>query len=107
MIDVPDAPVFPPFTPYQQMIMILKAIPLGVGMTVEDHFYEVYPNTLQLNPLGMTSRDIIIETLMNCTTAFYMQSSVTVLTNNMMDEVKYTLQNPEDAAVKGSCIFSV
>ena len=55
----------------------------------------------------MKRRDIIIETLVNCTTAFYMQSSVTVLTNNMMDEVKYTLQNPEDAAVKGSCIFSV
>lgn len=98
-----DVPLPPPFTPYQRMMTVLKAIPLGVGMTVENHYYDVHPDSLSLFMLKMKSRGIVFETLLNCTSAFYMQISVTQLTNSLLDELKDTLQNPEDAAVKGLC----
>ena len=75
-----DVSLPPPFTPYQRMMTVLKAIPFM---------------------LEMKSRGIVFETLLNCTSAFYMQISVTQLTNSLLDELKDTLQNPEDAAVKG------
>lgn len=96
-----DVPLPPPFTPYQRMMTVLKAIPLGVGMTVENHYYDVHPDSLSVIMLEMKSRGIVFETLLNCTSAFYMQISVTQLTNSLLDELKGTLQNPEDAAVKG------
>lgn len=98
-----DVSLPPPFTPYQRMMTVLKAIPLGVGMTVENHYYEVHPDSLFVLMLEMRSRGIVFETLLNCTSAFYMQISVTQLTNSLLDELKDTLQNPEDAAVKGLC----
>lgn len=97
---------FAPFTPYQQMMTVLKAIPLGVGMTVEDHFYDVHPRTLFLSTMDLTNRGIIVETLSNCVDAFCMQICITNMTNTLQMELDDVLKNPEDANTKGDCCVS-
>lgn len=60
-----DVSLPPPFTPYQRMMTVLKAIPLGVGMTVENHYYDVHPDSLSVFMLEIKSRGIVFETLLN------------------------------------------